>query len=94
MAQHDRDRAERELTDVRSDATEGEEQSPTGGDRHRQHDLATTPGKFTDDAGQGTSGEGAVTARLKTDEGDDGVPSAIARPSDPPGHEKASRADA
>jgi hypothetical protein len=93
MAQQYRDRAERQVTDARSDSTAGEERSPTESETYREHDLATTPGKFTDGAGQGTSGEGAITAHPRTDEGDDDVPSAVARPSDPPSHEKGARTD-
>lgn len=72
---------------------EAQEQPATPTDTHHQHDLRNTPGKFTDDAAQGTSGEGAITARPEPDEGDQDMPAAIAKPSDAPNHEKGPRSD-
>ncbi|MEU8075123.1 hypothetical protein AB0B31_06710 [Catellatospora citrea] len=87
MTEHYRDRTDRDVTDGVSGSAERKEQQTEDGARHQQ-DLGTTPGKFTDDDGQGTSGEGAMTARPAPAEGDHDVPAAIARPSDPPSHEK------
>lgn len=93
MKQGYSDSTERESAEGGSGLGGPDGQPSAEGVSHQQHDLAQTPGKFTDDAGQATSGEGAVTARPAPDGDDDeDVPAAIAGPSDPPGHEKGSNA--
>ncbi|MEV0459217.1 hypothetical protein [Catellatospora methionotrophica] len=88
MTQQYGDSTERDVTESGA-GSEGSQARPPAGDvSHHQHDLAQPPGKFAEGADQGTSGEGAVTARPDADQGDQVVPAAIAKPSDPPSHEK------
>lgn len=94
MTQQYRDSTERDLTEGGSGLGGPQGQPSAEGVSHDQHDRAQPPGKFTDEAGQGTSGEGAVTSRPEPDEDGQDVPAAIAKPSDPASHEKGpSRSD-
>lgn len=80
-----RDTTDRERTEGGSGLGGPEGQPSAEGVAHSQHDLAQTPGKFTDDAPQ--AGEGAEPA----DDGGD-VPTAIKGPTDPPSQTKATSA--
>ncbi|WP_144120171.1 hypothetical protein [Catellatospora sichuanensis] len=82
MTQEYRDTTQRDVAEGGSGTGGPAGQPSADGVEHVQHDLAQTPGKFTDDASQATSGEGAVTSAAASPDADEDpeVPAAIARP--------------